>query len=109
MYELEDNVNFSVFPSFQGGPHNNTIAGISVALKEAAMPEFKEYQTQVLKNAKRLAESLVSRGYTLVSGGTDNHLMLVDLRPQVSLLVHIFSLSTNRKLTEHELTLYWKK
>jgi glycine hydroxymethyltransferase len=81
-YDLEDKINFAVFPSIQGGPHNNTIAAISVALKEAASPNFKEYQTQVKKNAKRLAEVLVSKGYTLVSGGTDNHLMLVDLRPQ---------------------------
>jgi len=81
-YDLEEKINFSVFPSFQGGPHNNTIAGISVALKEALSPEFKQYQIQVKKNAKSLADALVKRGYTLVSGGTDNHLMLVDLRPQ---------------------------
>jgi glycine hydroxymethyltransferase len=104
MYDLEDPVNFSVFPSFQGGPHNNTIAGISVALKEANSTEFKEYQTQVLKNAKRLAEGLVSRGYTLVSGGTDNHLMLVDLRPQVFFCK--FLMISNRKSTELELMLY---
>jgi len=82
LYDYEEKINFSVFPSFQGGPHNNTIAGISVALKEAMSPEFKTYQHQVVKNSKKLAESLLSKGYTLVSGGTDNHLMLVDLRPQ---------------------------
>lgn len=83
-YDLEEKINWAVFPALQGGPHNNTIASISVALKEAMSPEFKEYQTQVKKNAKALANSLTKKGYTLVSGGTDNHLMLVDLRPQVT-------------------------
>jgi glycine hydroxymethyltransferase len=82
MWDLEEKINFSVFPSFQGGPHNNTIASLSVALKEALSPEFKEYQIQIKKNAQALANELLKRGYTLVSGGTDNHLMLVDLRPQ---------------------------
>eukprot|EP01119_Soliformovum_irregulare_P008475 TRINITY_DN21590_c0_g1_i1.p1 TRINITY_DN21590_c0_g1~~TRINITY_DN21590_c0_g1_i1.p1 ORF type:complete len:491 (-),score=166.35 TRINITY_DN21590_c0_g1_i1:73-1545(-) len=82
MYDLEERINFSVFPSFQGGPHNNTIAGVSVALKEALEPEFKQYQKQVKQNAKVLAEHLVGHGYNLVSGGTDNHLMLLDLRPK---------------------------
>jgi len=80
MYDYEEKINSAVFPALQGGPHNNTIAGISVALKEALSPEFKTYQIQVIKNAKYLAKALVSRGYNLVSGGTDNHLMLVDLR-----------------------------
>jgi len=71
-----------VFPSLQGGPHNHTIAGISVALKEAQTPEFKSYQQQVRKNSTQLGNTLQSLGYTLVSGGTDNHLLLVDLRPQ---------------------------
>jgi len=57
-----------VFPSFQGGPHNNTIAAISVALKEALSPEFKTYQIQIQKNASTLASFLMARGYTLVSG-----------------------------------------
>lgn len=82
LYDLEERINFSVFPSFQGGPHNHTIAGISVALKEALSPEFKEYQLQVKKNSSKLAQLLIGKGYKLVSGGTDNHLMLVDLRPQ---------------------------
>jgi glycine hydroxymethyltransferase len=82
MYDLEDKINGAVFPTLQGGPHNHTIAAISAALKEACSPEFKEYQIQVRKNAKTLAESLVKLGYSLVSGGTDNHLLLVDLRPQ---------------------------
>lgn len=80
LYDYEEKINSSVFPAFQGGPHNNTIAGISVALKEAMSPEFTQYQSQVKKNASRLAQSMVSKGYNLVSGGTDNHLMLIDLR-----------------------------
>lgn len=80
MYDLEDRINTAVFPSLQGGPHNHTIAGISVALKEAMSPEFKQYQIQTKKNAKALGEELVRLGYVLVSGGTDNHLLLVDLR-----------------------------
>uniref|UniRef100_A0A673FU85 glycine hydroxymethyltransferase n=1 Tax=Sinocyclocheilus rhinocerous TaxID=307959 RepID=A0A673FU85_9TELE len=82
MYDLEEKVNFSVFPSLQGGPHNHAIAGVAVALKQAATPMFREYIAQVLKNSKAMAEALLKKGYTLVSGGTDNHLVLVDLRPQ---------------------------
>ncbi|AWP02547.1 Serine hydroxymethyltransferase [Scophthalmus maximus] len=82
MYDLEDKVNFSVFPSLQGGPHNHAIAGVAVALRQANSPMFKEYIAQVLKNAKAMAAALLSKGYTLVSGGTDNHLVLVDLRPK---------------------------
>jgi len=80
--DLEAKVNFAVFPSIQGGPHENTIAGIAVALKEANTPEFKQYAQQVRKNAKVMAESLLKKGYRLQSGGTDNHLVLWDLRPQ---------------------------
>lgn len=80
-YDLEDKINFAVFPTLQGGPHNHTIAAISATLKEAMSPEFKEYQIQVKKNAQVFAQELVKLGYTLVSGGTDNHLLLVDLRP----------------------------
>jgi glycine hydroxymethyltransferase len=82
MWDLEERINFSVFPSFQGGPHNNSIAALSVALKEAMAPEFTEYQIQVKKNATALANHLMKKGYTLVSGGTENHLMLLDLRPK---------------------------
>lgn len=80
--DLESKVNFAVFPSIQGGPHENTIAAIAVAMKEANTPEFKEYAQQVRKNAKALAEALLKKGYRLQSGGTDNHLVLWDLRPQ---------------------------
>lgn len=79
--ELEGKVNFAVFPSNQGGPHNNTIAAVAVALKQVASPEFKLYAKQVRANAKALGEALVARGYKLVTDGTDNHLVLWDLRP----------------------------
>uniref|UniRef100_A0A6Q2XUT3 Serine hydroxymethyltransferase n=1 Tax=Esox lucius TaxID=8010 RepID=A0A6Q2XUT3_ESOLU len=81
-YDLEDRVNFSVFPSLQGGPHNHAIAGVAVALKQAQTPMFREYISQVMRNAKAMADALLSKGYTLVSGGTENHLVLVDLRPK---------------------------
>ena len=70
----------AVFPGIQGGPLEHVIAAKAVAFGEALQPEFKEYQTQVQKNAKKPAEELVKRGFTIVSGGTDNHSMLVDLR-----------------------------
>ena len=82
MYDIEDKINFAVFPGLQGGPHNHTIAGLAVALKQAASPEFKAYQTQVLKNCQALAGELQKRGYKLVTNGTDNHLVLVDMRPK---------------------------
>jgi glycine hydroxymethyltransferase len=69
----------AVFPGLQGGPHNHTTAGIAVALHEAAQPSFRLYAAQVVANAAALATALLSRGYDLVSGGTDNHLILIDL------------------------------
>jgi glycine hydroxymethyltransferase len=69
----------AVFPGLQGGPHNHTTAAIAVALHEALQPEFKTYARQIVANAKALAEELLARGFDLVSGGTDNHLILVDL------------------------------
>ncbi|SHN42169.1 serine hydroxymethyltransferase [Cryptosporangium aurantiacum] len=72
----------AVFPGLQGGPHNHTTAAIAVALKEAATPEFGTYAHQVVANAKALAEALLERGFDLVSGGTDNHLILADLSPK---------------------------
>jgi glycine hydroxymethyltransferase len=72
----------AVFPGLQGGPHNHTTAAIAVALREAAQPEFSVYAHQVVENAAALAEALAERGYSLVSGGTDNHLILVDLTAQ---------------------------
>ncbi|GFR45971.1 hypothetical protein Agub_g7443, partial [Astrephomene gubernaculifera] len=82
MYDIEDKINFAVFPGLQGGPHNHTIAGLACALKQAATQEFQAYQKQVLSNSQALAAGMSRRGHTLVSGGTDNHIVLVDLRPR---------------------------
>jgi len=73
-------INSAVFPGIQGGPLEHVIAAKAVAFGEALDPSYKEYQTQVQKNARAMAEAFVKRGYKIVSGGTDNHLMLVDLR-----------------------------
>lgn len=72
-------INKAVFPGLQGGPHNHTTAGIAVALKEAATDEFKQYAAQIVENAKHLAGCLSEKGFDLVSKGTDNHLILVDV------------------------------
>ena len=86
MYDLEGPINASVFPGHQGGPHNQTITAMAVALAQAQTSEFKDYQHAVLENAKALADRLGSPkgsgglGYNIVSGGTDNHLILVDLK-----------------------------
>ncbi|KAL2223196.1 cytosolic putative serine hydroxymethyltransferase [Thermoascus aurantiacus ATCC 26904] len=82
MYDLENPINFSVFPGHQGGPHNHTITALAVALKQAATPEFRQYQEQVLKNAKALEHEFKRLGYKLVADGTDSHMVLLDLRPQ---------------------------
>jgi glycine hydroxymethyltransferase len=79
MWDIEEKINGAVFPGLQGGPHNHTITALSVALKQAQTQEFKAYQEQVMKNAKALGESLSGQGFDLVSGGTDNHLLLMDL------------------------------
>jgi glycine hydroxymethyltransferase len=79
--EFKERIEKAVFPGMQGGPHEHTIAGIAVALKEAMQPEFKTYAEQVVKNAKALAEGLLQENIRLISGGTDNHLLLIDLRP----------------------------
>lgn len=77
--EIEKKLNSLVFPGTQGGPLMHIIAAKAVALKEALQPEFKTYQSQVLENARTMANTLIERGYKIVSGGTDNHLFLVDL------------------------------
>jgi len=79
-YDLEDRINFAVFPGLQGGPHNHTIAALATCLKQANAADFKAYQKQVVANAKALAAALDSKGFALVGGGTDNHLVLVDLK-----------------------------
>jgi len=80
-YTYEDAINQAVFPSLQGGPHNHQIAGLATQLKEVATPEFKVYTKQVKANAAALCKALVDKGYKLATDGTENHLMLWDLRP----------------------------
>ncbi|KAL5359784.1 serine hydroxymethyltransferase [Aspergillus floccosus] len=82
MYDLEGPINFSVFPGHQGGPHNHTITALAVALKQVDTPEFKQYQEQVIKNAKALETEFKAMGHKLVSDGTDSHMVLLDLRPK---------------------------
>jgi glycine hydroxymethyltransferase len=79
---FEQRINQAVFPGLQGGPHEHQIAGVATQLKEVMTPEFKIYSQQVKKNASALAEKLISMGYVIASGGTSNHLVLWDLKPQ---------------------------
>jgi glycine hydroxymethyltransferase len=72
----------AVFPGLQGGPHNSTTAGIAVAAKEAATPQFKEYAERIVASAKAMADRLLTHGFSLATGGTENHLVLADLTPQ---------------------------
>lgn len=78
--EIATKIDKAVFPGLQGGPHNNNIAGIGIALEEALQPEYTEYCKQVVKNAQALAQALTQKGFTIVSGGTENHIVLLDLR-----------------------------
>ncbi|MBI2248141.1 MAG: serine hydroxymethyltransferase [Armatimonadetes bacterium] len=79
--ELADRIDRAIFPGLQGGPHDHTTGAIAVALGEAAQPEFKEYGLRVVANAKALAGGLMKRGFKLVTNGTDNHMVLMDLTP----------------------------
>ncbi|MEW6528813.1 MAG: serine hydroxymethyltransferase [Candidatus Micrarchaeota archaeon] len=94
----------AVFPGLQGGPHDHTTAAIAVALKEASLPSFKDYAQQIVKNAKALAETLASHGFRLVSGGTDNHLILIDLRnknitgKEAQILLDSVGITTNKNM-----------
>ncbi|CAM9789882.1 unnamed protein product [Chrysoparadoxa australica] len=103
MYDIEDKINFAVFPGLQGGPHNHTITALATALKQANSEEFREYQKQVLLNSQALAGALTKKGYSLVSGGTDNHLVLVDLKASKGLdgarmerVLELADISTNK-------------
>lgn len=81
LYDLESRINQAVFPGLQGGPHNHAIAGIATCMQQAQTPEFKEYQEQIIRNARALCTGLIGKGYSISTGGTDVHLVLVDLRP----------------------------
>jgi glycine hydroxymethyltransferase len=80
--DFEERINTAVFPMTQGGPHENTIAALAVQFKETVSPEFKDYISQVKKNAVALAQELMNRGHSIVTNGTDNHIVLWDLRPK---------------------------
>jgi glycine hydroxymethyltransferase len=77
--EFAQAIDKAVFPGLQGGPHNHTTAGIAVAAREASLPSFREYAKQIVVNAKALAEELLAKGFRLITGGTDNHLILIDM------------------------------
>lgn len=100
--ELPKKIDKAVFPGLQGGPHENAILAIAVCLKEASTPAFKKYAAQIVKNAKALAKELKKHGFNLISGGTDNHLMLIDLRNKnitgadAQNLLESVGISTNR-------------
>jgi len=100
--ELMDQINAAVFPSLQGGPHNHQIGALAVALKEANTPSFKAYAKSVIANAQALAQGLVNRGHVLATGGTDNHLLLWDVRPmgltgsRVEKVLEMASITTNK-------------
>lgn len=100
--DLMDRINTAVFPSLQGGPHNHQIAGVAVALKEANTAEFKQYAKNVVSNAQTLANALVELGHTIATGGTDNHLLLWDVRGQgmngnkVEKVLDMVSITTNK-------------
>ncbi|EGR33389.1 hypothetical protein IMG5_054540 [Ichthyophthirius multifiliis] len=102
MYDLDEHINKSLYPSLQGGPHNHTISALSVALLQAQTKEFKVYQEQTLKNAKALANAFLKKNYKLVSGGTDNHLVLVDMRSKntdgarVEIILEYINIYTNK-------------
>lgn len=106
--ELAKKIDSAVFPGTQGGPLEHIIAGKAVMLNEALKPEFKEYQKQVVKNCKVLANELKKYGFRFVSGGTDNHLVLVDLTPfnstgkEVSELLHRANITTNKNSIPNE-------
>lgn len=97
-----DRINNAVFPMLQGGPHNHQIGALAVALKEADTPEFKEYTQAVVRNSKALARGLLQRGHTLATGGTDNHLMLWNVRnvgltgSKMEKILELASITTNK-------------
>lgn len=100
--EFMDRIDTAVFPSLQGGPHNNQIGALAVALKEASSDEFQEYAKAVVSNAQALAKGLVERGHVLATHGTDNHLLLWDVRPwgltgsKVEKVLELAAVTTNK-------------
>jgi glycine hydroxymethyltransferase len=98
--EYMDAINQAVFPMLQGGPHNHQIGALAVALREAQEPSFREYARQVVNNAQALSEGLLKRGYQLATGGTDNHLLLWNVRPlsgsKVEKVLELAGITTNK-------------
>merc|ERR1712063_130864 len=100
--DIKERIDMAVFPALQGGPHNHQIGALACQLLEVATPEFKEYSKQVCENAKSLGEALMKKGHKLASGGTDNHLLLWDLRPhgltgsKIEKVCEAVSMSLNR-------------
>ncbi|WIA37530.1 hypothetical protein OEZ86_014437 [Tetradesmus obliquus] len=100
--DLKDRIDSAVFPGLQGGPHNHTISALAVALKQANTAEFKQYQQQVVANCQALSARMQKLGYSIVSGGTDNHLILVDLKPngidgaRVQTVLDLVSITLNK-------------
>ncbi|MEK7496390.1 MAG: serine hydroxymethyltransferase [Patescibacteria group bacterium] len=105
---LAELIDAAIIPGLQGGPHNHQTAAIAVALKEATTPEFKNYGTQIVKNAKSLAESLTQNGAKLITGGTDNHLILMDVSPfnlsgkQAEILLDSIGITVNKNLIPYD-------
>ena len=104
-----------MFPGLQGGPHNHTIAALATALKQASAPEYKAYQQQVLLNSSRFADALLKKGYKLVGGGTENHLVLVDLKKsrnldgaRVERVLELSNIAANKVLTNRSIAIDWK-
>ncbi|EPX71447.1 glycine hydroxymethyltransferase [Schizosaccharomyces octosporus yFS286] len=101
-YDLEEKINFSVFPGHQGGPHNHTITALAVALKQCLTPEYKQYQAQVVKNAKVCEEEFRKRGYKLAADGTDSHMVLVDVKSKgidgarAERILELINIATNK-------------
>jgi len=106
--EMGLKIDRAVFPGLQGGPHDNVTAAIAVSLKEAESPEFKTYTKQIVTNAKVLAETLMKEGLSLTTGGTDNHLLVIDLRPQnvignvVAEALEVANIVVNRNSVPHD-------
>ena len=107
--ELAKKINSSVFPGCQGGPLMHVIAGKAVAFKEALDPSFKDYAAQIIKNCKKLADELIKYGFKLVSGGTDNHLILVDIYGSVGVtgkkaesILHSVNITCNKNAIPHD-------
>jgi glycine hydroxymethyltransferase len=100
--DIKNRIDMAVFPALQGGPHNHQIGALAVQLKEVATPKFKQYSANVIKNAQAFAKALMDKGHKIATNGTDNHLVLLDVRPhgltgsKVEKVCELSSISVNR-------------